>query len=230
MNSREIKWLSRRHFKPDWARYVLVTLIFMVVIIGLNSITGLTFPMGMLLMIPIFLITNALQIVYIRVISQFMADDYMGWLSSILPATINSAVRFGITKILQVTYLLLWFCLFFLPGLYKVMSYALVDYILVDFPDLSAKEVIAFSRRLMRGQKLNWLMLHFRFLGWYLLIPLTFGIASVYVIPYRTVAMIIFYEQCLTQRDLTHELAQIKKYSKRDNGNLDNDEDEWKNF
>lgn len=237
MSSREIKHLARAIFKPEWGRYVMVTLIFMIIMLGLNSIISFVFPVGLLLLVPIILIVNALQVLYIHVIAQYMEGNFTAWFTEIIPAIISNAMHYFVTKLSQGIYLFLWTCLFFFPGVYKAISYALVDYVLVDFPELSANETIALSRRLMRGQKLKWLMLQVRFCWWYLLIPLTCGIVAVYVIPYRTAAMVIFYQQCLEAFDIESELAAIsqrtlslRRNSGRSGRSSAADEDEWKNF
>lgn len=238
MNSRLIKQMAKQQFKVNWASFVIVTIIFLICALGLNSINVLTFPIGLLLLIPILLITNAIKMIYIAVIRDYMDHNFFGWTRYILPMIIRNAWQMGVTKVLQAIYLTFWTLLFIIPGIYKALSYVLVDYVLVDFPELSPNEAITMSRRLMRGQKLKYIMLQLRFMWWYLLILLTFGVAYVYVQPYMTVAMVIFYNDSLAKRNVTEEVADVKygqrrKSKKRQKNKFykqADDEDEWKNF
>ena len=61
----------------------------------------------------------------------------------------------------------------------------MVPYIIADNPDMSATDVIKFSREMMNGNKWRAFVLDLSFIGWYILSGLTLGILSVfYVNPY----------------------------------------------
>lgn len=82
-------------------------------------------------------------------------------------------------------FLVLWTCLFIIPGIVKAYSYRMVPYILADDPDISAMEAIRKSREMMNGHKWNTFVLDLSFIGWYLLVAITFEIVGVlWVNPY----------------------------------------------
>ncbi|MBQ8401408.1 MAG: DUF975 family protein [Clostridia bacterium] len=96
--------------------------------------------------------------------------------------------------LLQGIFAFLWGLLFVIPGIVKGYSYAMTPYILRDHPEMEALEMIDTSRAMMDGNKWRLFCLDLSFIGWYLLCTLTFGIASLYVIPYVQCARAQFYE------------------------------------
>ncbi len=82
------------------------------------------------------------------------------------------------TLFLRDLFLLLWTCLFLIPGIVKAYSYRMVPFIIKDNPELSATEVITRSREMMNGNKWKAFLLDLSFIGWILLSIITLGIAS----------------------------------------------------
>ena len=61
----------------------------------------------------------------------------------------------------------------------------MVPYILAEHPEMESREVIALSREMMNGEKMNAFVLDFSFIPWLLLSSLTFGIAGIFFVePY----------------------------------------------
>ena len=89
----------------------------------------------------------------------------------------------------------LWSLLFIIPGIMKTYSYAMTIYILADNPKLSAKEAQKKSIVLMQGHRFEYFKLQLSFFWWYLLIGLTFGLASFYVAPYFETSKMLFYKK-----------------------------------
>lgn len=87
----------------------------------------------------------------------------------------------------------LWSMLFVIPGIIKSYSYSLANYILADNPELTAREALNKSKEMMNGHKMDLFVLHLSFIGWYMLVGITFGIASIYVVPYMSATVANFY-------------------------------------
>ncbi len=103
-----------------------------------------------------------------------------------LKAGFNDYKRTLVTILLRDIFLALWFCLFLIPGIVKSYSYMMVPYILLDEPELSAKEVITRSREMMNGHKWRTFLLDLSFIGWAILSLLTIGLVGLlYSEPYR---------------------------------------------
>lgn len=103
-------------------------------------------------------------------------------------------VKLLILDLLVFVFTFLWTLLFIIPGIIAAISYSMVFFIAVDKEDLTAKETITESKRIMQGHKLDFFILQLSFIGWILLACLTFGILLIWLIPYMTVAEVLFYE------------------------------------
>ena len=90
---------------------------------------------------------------------------------------------------------LLWSFLFIVPGIIAGYRYSFALYYLLENPERSVAEAIAFSRQQTRGHKLELFFLDLSFLGWDILTFLTAGILSVYVRPLKEQSWVCFFEQ-----------------------------------
>ena len=102
--------------------------------------------------------------------------------------------RSVVTMLLRDVFLALWFCLLVIPGIIKSYSYMMVPYLVLDNPELSAKEVITRSREMMNGHKWRAFLLDLSFIGWALLSIITCGLVGLfYAEPYRRSARAALY-------------------------------------
>ncbi|MDQ0222659.1 DUF975 family protein [Streptococcus moroccensis] len=94
-----------------------------------------------------------------------------------------------------------------IPLIIKSYSYAMTEYILHDEIKngtyTSARSCITASRHMMNGYKFQLFLLQFSFIGWWLLVAVTFGLAAIYVIPYYNTTQTVFYNR-LTKYLQTH--------------------------
>ena len=72
--------------------------------------------------------------------------------------------------------------------------YAMVPYLLHDYPELTPREAMKISREMMSGQKWDLFVLDLTFIGWMLLSILTAGLGMIFVEPYMSTAHAAFYE------------------------------------
>ena len=77
-----------------------------------------------------------------------------------------------------------------IKGLYYALSY----FILYDNPDMTGKEIVEKSEKLMTGNRARFFFLPLTFIGWMILACLTLGIGYLWLAPYMFVAMVCFYE------------------------------------
>ncbi|MBQ8061114.1 MAG: DUF975 family protein [Bacteroidales bacterium] len=95
---------------------------------------------------------------------------------------------------LRTVFVFLWSLLFFIPGIIKSLAYAMTNYILVDYPELSANRAIDLSCEMMKGHKYDLFYLYLGFAGWFILSMFTLGIGLFWLIPYAQVAQASFYQ------------------------------------
>lgn len=87
-------------------------------------------------------------------------------------------------------------------GLTRLYSYLMVPFILINKPQLSAKEAMSYSRAIMQGYRWKYFCLRLSFIGWHLLNSFTYGILGIfYVYPYYDAACAGFYEAVVKEYD-----------------------------
>lgn len=79
---------------------------------------------------------------------------------------------------------------------YFMLTYHFIGYITLDHPELKCLEVFKECRLLMHGNRLRLLYILLSFIGYGLLVLCSFGIASLWVVPYQTETLVIFYLDC----------------------------------
>jgi len=88
----------------------------------------------------------------------------------------------------------LWLLLFIIPGIIAALSYAMAPYLMADDHN-DSMECIKHSKKMMTGYKWDYFKFLFSFIGWILLAIPTLGLILIYVIPYITVANLLYYEE-----------------------------------
>ena len=91
-------------------------------------------------------------------------------------------------------YTFLWSLLFIIPGIVKTYAYSMSMYILAENKGKSARECINESKAMTDGHKMDLFVLNLSFIGWLLLVGITLGIASIWVVPYMNATMANAYQ------------------------------------
>jgi len=87
----------------------------------------------------------------------------------------------------------LWSLLLIVPGIIKAFSYSQSFYILANNPNMTAREALKESMKIMNGHKWEYFVLELSFILWILLVMVTFGIALIYVYPYMEATLANYY-------------------------------------
>ncbi|MFW5583743.1 MAG: DUF975 family protein [Bacteroidales bacterium] len=102
----------------------------------------------------------------------------------------------------------LWALLLIIPGIMKAFSYALTPYILLDEPELTARQAIARSCEIMEGRRWKLFCLYLSFIGWGILSILTFGIGFLWLVPYMNASIAAFYEDARAEYEAENSIEQ----------------------
>ncbi len=101
--------------------------------------------------------------------------------------------KVAVAMLVCAAYQCLW-SLTIIGGVIKYYSYYLVPYILAENPDLTGREAVTLSRKMMRGHKWECFVLECSFIGWSILGMFTFGLTEVFFsIPYQSAAFCEYY-------------------------------------
>lgn len=101
--------------------------------------------------------------------------------------------RVAMLYVYKVVFVTLWTFLLIIPGLIKLISYGMAEFILIDNPEMSPLDAITASRKMMVGHKLEFFMLSLSFIGWSLFAIITFGVGIFYVAPYMNQTFANYY-------------------------------------
>ena len=108
------------------------------------------------------------------------------WKNATLPDLFSQFGRLGAgfcMDFLMNLFVFLWGLLFIIPGVVKGYSYAMAPYILAENPDMTARDAITESRRIMDGNKFSLFCLQLSFIGWALLCSAPVLTALSYIVP-----------------------------------------------
>ena len=102
----------------------------------------------------------------------------------------------------------LWALLLIIPGIIKAFSYALTPYIIMDEPELTARQAITRSCEIMEGRRWKLFCLYLSFIGWGILSILTFGIGILWLVPYMNASVAAFYEDARAEYEAENSIEQ----------------------
>jgi len=110
----------------------------------------------------------------------------------------------------------LWSMLFIIPGIIKGISYSMTAYILVDCPDVTAKDAIKLSMRMTNGHKMDLFVMNLSFIGWWMLSTLTCGILGiVFVAPYMSTTEAGYYVELRDKAIASGAISESELYPGR---------------
>lgn len=125
-----------------------------------------------------------------------------------------------VVSILRTVFITLWCFLFIIPGIvYNYSSYFSFQ-IMCENPNLKPMEALKLSKKMVAGNRSELFALDLSFIGWWILCGISFGIASIYAIPYYLTTQALYYEnfkiRALQEGRITEDdfLSQEEKASK----------------
>ncbi|OTA25620.1 hypothetical protein B9G54_07325 [Alloscardovia macacae] len=196
-----LKAEAKASLEGKWGSAVLLTLLYMLVtgvvmvpsilaLVASDSGRGLPFTGD----VAISLAGVVLTLIFLHV---FDGTDRSFGQELASPFTNGKAAPTLINWLMTVVFTFLWTLLLIIPGIIARYSYALSYYLTDDWASQGYKvtgaEAVTASKQMMRGHKWELFVLDLSFLGWYLLVAITFGLASFYVTPYHLATRAAFY-------------------------------------
>lgn len=165
------------------------------------SITG-SENLGILLLILVgavgafafwFLVINVFQVVVRRIFLEGMIYDRVTSQRFVFLLRVKKWLKACWIMFVKYIYYTLW-SLTVIGIAVKRYSYYLVPYIVAENPDMSAREAITLSRKMMNGHKWECFVFELSFVGWQILGIFTMGIFNIfYTNPYKVAAFTGYY-------------------------------------
>ncbi len=214
MNRVELKENAKQSLKGKWGQAILVLIIFGAITLAVTSISLignasiLTNPEALSSLFDKsgninFGLSQAISVLLNVFVTSFLT---LGSVSFFLKVSRNEEVTFkelfsktklwllyiGVS-IMTSIFIGLWSLLLIIPGIIATYKYSMVNYIMIDNPELGVFGAIRRSKEIMYGHKFDYFVLQLSFIGWQLLSALTLGILMLYVSPYMSVTCANFY-------------------------------------
>lgn len=183
--NRQLRGVARETLKGNWLYAVLCTLLYTAVV----SVCGSIPLAGLLVVGPLGF---GMSIAFLR----FVRGETSG--EDLVTKPFEVFNHYGRTlgaSLLVFLFVMLWSLLLIVPGIVKGLSYAMTPYILHDNPEMSARECIRQSQKMMDGYKMKFFLLQLSFIGWFLLCCITMGIGLLWLQPYIITTEAKFYEE-----------------------------------
>ena len=217
MNRAQLKADAKSSLKGKYGEVIIMYLIYFLITFAIMAVMG--FIMGLLGIgmseTKVAMVNNTLKVTLgaaemVQSILSFVVTAIfsLGIVSFYLKVSRNEEVTYkelfskkslwllfiGVS-IMTSIFTFLWTLLLIIPGIIAAYRYSMVNYIMVDNPELGVMGAIRKSKEIMHGHKMDLFVLQLSFLGWALLGVLTFGILYIWLIPYISVTTANFYNQ-----------------------------------
>lgn len=142
-----------------------------------------------------FLLINVFPVVIRRVFLEGMIYEQVTSQRFVFLLRVKKWLRASWIMFVRYIWYSLW-CLTIVGIAVKRYSYYLVPFIVAENPDMTAREAVTLSRKMMEGHKWECFVFELTFLGWEILGILTMGIFNIfYTNPYKTAAFTRYYAE-----------------------------------
>lgn len=171
-------------------------------ILSAMSITSLTYILGAVMaIVSVLIIVGLVQYVIGSFVSLGLIQynlDLIDGRDAEFSQIFSQAPMFGKAFWLRLRmniFTFLWTLLFIIPGIIKSYAYSMSGFILAENPEMTAKEAMQVSEKMMVGNKWRLFCLQISFIGWQLLCVLSLGIGFLWLKPYMNAAVAAFYDE-----------------------------------
>lgn len=157
---------------------------------GVMSITSIV----VLVLSPLYVTLEGVYISFVRrnVNQKF---DLAAELSGVFKKSFDKSYLSKLVGYLLVSLItILLACLLIVPGVIFGFSAYFTFQLMNDYPNLKPSEAIKLSRKIVAGNRTELFTYELSFIPWYLLSLITFSLASIYVIPYKSTCDALYYE------------------------------------
>ena len=171
-------------------------------VMAVVSITSLTYILGaMMAIVTVLIVVGLVQYVIGSFVSLGLIQynlDLIDGKDVEFGQIFSKASMFGKAFWLRLRmdiFTFLWTLLLIIPGIIKSYAYSMSGFIMAENPEMTAKEAMQVSEKMMAGNKWRLFCLQFSFIGWQLLCILSLGIGFLWLTPYMNAATAAFYDE-----------------------------------
>ena len=139
------------------------------------------------------IVFSVINVAYLKYVLNFLRTGKFDF-NDIIECLKTKWLNILIVSLITAVATTIGFMLFIIPGIIVSLGLGMASLIVID-SDLSAIDAIKKSWEMMKGYKWNYFVFLLSFLGWIILAPFTLFILFIWLIPYMTVAEVIYYDE-----------------------------------
>lgn len=194
INNKQIRAAARESLYGRWCYPVLCTLIYIAVTLVCNTflfnlpLIIISFAATLLCCVPL---SYGYALTMQDVLHGESGDDIVTRPFRIF----KEYFRYLGGSLLVTLFTFLWSLLLIVPGVIKLLSYAMTTYIMRDNPGLPVFQCIRRSQQMMKGHKAQFFGLCMSFIGWFFLGVISLRIGFLWIKPYFHCAVAKFYDE-----------------------------------
>ncbi len=189
--NKELMAEARASLSGNWGLAIGTFLVYTIIIASLQVIPVVGGVLGLFIAGP--------MAVGISMFSLSLSRGENARLEQIFEGFRNYGTVLG-AYLLMVLFIFLWMLLLIIPGIIASIAYSQTFYILAEDDTIGSMDALRKSKEMMNGYKWKYFCLVLRFIGWFLLCILTFGIGFLWLSPYIQVSYAKFYEDLKTNQ------------------------------
>ncbi|NLL55715.1 MAG: DUF975 family protein [Clostridiales bacterium] len=133
--------------------------------------------------IAMFPLSVGIAAIFLQVVRQKNSDIKMGKVFDFYKKT-NRLGQIFLAYIVSSLYVIGGLILFIIPGIILAMRYSMLTFVLADYDDISWRDALYKCKQITDGRKGEIFIYMLSFFGWGILVAITLGILSIYVLPY----------------------------------------------
>lgn len=203
-SSFEYRAEAREKMAGNWAGAILITVIYLLVAIACEGSQYVgTFFSDSILTSGMGGLSSVLSLFIVAPFDFAITMTYLSFVrgtDELVPERTLDPIRedymriFSTSVIQKAIILVASICTLGILGIYLTFAYAMVPYLIKDYPELTWRDALRTSREMMNGHKWELFCLEFSFIGWILLAIVTCGIGILFLAPYMETAEALYYE------------------------------------
>ena len=203
MENRILMQQARESLKGKWGLAVGTFLVYILILILIPYFPYIPWWVAWI----ISLIISGPMYVGISIFSLALSRNRDPRFSQIFDGFKNFDVSLG-AYLLYMIFIILWTILLIIPGIIATLSYSMTYFIIAEDDSIGPLEAIRKSKQMMYGYKWKMFCLALRFVGWFLLCILTFGIGFLWLIPYWFISYAKFYDDLVNLKNHQEKVAE----------------------
>ncbi len=194
MSYQQLKSEARKNLEGQWPLLVGVTLLVMIVTsVGFNSLRvggeeGARASIDLISLILSGPVNLGVALLYLELRKTGVAR---------IEPLLEGFRRFidaFMLHLITMVFIFLWSLLLVVPGIIAAIRYAMAYLIMAEDPAMTPFKALEASKALMAGHKADYALFVLSFIGWGIVSLLTFGLGTLYLLPYFNASKVNFYQ------------------------------------